>query len=210
MKAAFLCLVLAALPAFGEHQETPLAPITLYTTFQQEPPRVVVDAIQNELNSIFAPTGLRFTWQDLSGERGDAAPVELAIVTFKGRCDIAGLTPHASNPGPLGWTHVSNGVILPFAEVDCQRIRGFTQKQLLTMPAEDREKVYGRALGRVLAHELYHIFANTAAHSSSGVGKSKYTVQDLLSPKFQFEGRESLALKRNKAYDALEWAALGM
>ncbi|MFY9727215.1 MAG: hypothetical protein WAJ87_17085, partial [Bryobacteraceae bacterium] len=102
------------------------------------------------------------------------------------------------------------GVILPFAEVDCQRIRGFTQKQLLTMPAEDREKVYGRALGRVLAHELYHIFANTAAHSSSGVGKSKYTVQDLLSPKFQFEGRESLALKRNKAYDALEWAALGM
>ncbi|MFY9726855.1 MAG: hypothetical protein WAJ87_15260, partial [Bryobacteraceae bacterium] len=104
MKAAFLCLVLAALPAFGEHQETPLAPITLYTTFQQEPPRVVVDAIQNELNSIFAPTGLRFTWQDLSGERGDAAPVELAIVTFKGRCDIAGLTPHASNPGPLGWT----------------------------------------------------------------------------------------------------------
>jgi len=34
MKAPFLCLVLAALPASGEHQETSLAPIALYTNFQ--------------------------------------------------------------------------------------------------------------------------------------------------------------------------------
>ena len=77
------------------------------------------------------------------------------------------------------------------------------------MPAEDREEAYGRALGRVLAHELYHIFANTAAHSSSGAGKSKFTVQELLSPEFVFEGRESPALKSSKANGALEWAAFG-
>jgi hypothetical protein len=72
------------------------------------------------------------------------------------------------------------------------------------MPAEDRKEAYDRALGRVLAHKLYHIFANTAAHSPCGVGKSKYTVQELLCPEFVFEGRESL-----KARGALESAAFG-
>jgi hypothetical protein len=204
MKAVLLCLMLAALPAFGEHQENSLAPIALYTRFHQEPPPAVADALQDEVNSIMAPMGLRFTWRSVSAAYSSVVWIELAVITFKGRCDVAGLSPHSSNPGPLGWTHISNGVILPFAEVDCQGIRSFIQKDLLTMPAEDREEAYGRALGRVLAHELYHIFANTAAHNSSGVGKSKYTVQELLCPEFVFEGRESL-----KARGALESAAFG-
>jgi hypothetical protein len=209
MKALLLGLMLAALPAFGEHQETSLAPIALYTRFQQEPPPAVADALHDEVNSIMAPMGLRFAWRSLSAAYSSVVWVELAVITFKGRCDVAGLSPHSSNPGPLGWTHVSDGVILPFAQVDCEGIRGFLQKELLTMPAEGREEVYGRALGRVLAHELYHIFANTAAHGSCGVGKSRYTVQELLSPEFRFEARESLALKSSKAHGALEWTALG-
>jgi len=208
MKALLLCLMLAALPVFGEHQETSLAPIALYTRFQQEPPPSIADAFHDEVNSIMAPLGLRFTWRSVTAAYSRVAWVELAVITFRGRCDVAGLSPHNSNPGPLGWTHISNGVILPFAEVDCQGIRGFIQKELLTMPAEDREEAYGRALGRVLAHELYHIFANTAAHNSSGVGKSRYTVQELLCPEFRFEGRESPALRSSKAHAAPEWSAL--
>ena len=208
MKALFLCQVLAALPAFGGHQETPLAPITLYTQFQQEPPAAVFDALRDEVDSIMAPSGLRFTWRELSAARGDAVTVELAVITFKGRCDAAGLTPHGSDPGPLGWTHISDGVILPFAEIDCQRIRAFIQKQLLTVPAENREATYGRAVGRVLAHELYHIFANTTSHSSCGVGKSRYKVEELLSSEFQFEARQSLALKTSRVHVVLERAGL--
>jgi hypothetical protein len=209
MKALFLCLVLAVLPAFGEHQDASLAPIALYTQFQQEPPTAVADALQDEVNTIVAPIGLRVTWRALLTASGSEVSVELAVITFKGRCDVAGLTPHNSDPGPLGWTHISDGLILPFAGVDCQGIRGFIQKQLLTMPAENREEAYGRAIGRVLAHELYHIFANTTRHSARGLGKSKYTVQELLSPEFRFEARESLAPRSSKSHAALEWAAFG-
>ena len=208
MKALFLCLVLAALPAFGEHQETSLAPIALYIQFLQPPPPAVFKALQDEVSSIMAPTGLRFAWRSLPDARRSEGWVELAVITFRGSCDVAALNPHSSVPGPLGWTHISDGVILPFAEVDCQRIRGFFQKQLLAMPAKERVEAYGRALGRVLAHELYHIFANTTSHGSFGVGKSKYTVEELLSPKFQFGARESSSLKSSKAHTALEWAAL--
>ena len=206
MKALFLCLVLAALPAPGAHQEI-LAPIALYTQFQQPPPPAVFNALQDELGSIMAPTGLHFTWLALRAARGNEDLVELVVITFKGRCDTAGLNRHNSVPGPLGLTHISEGAILPFAEVDCEAIRDFIQNQLLTMATEGREEAYGRAVGRVLAHELYHILANTTKHGSCGVGKSKYTVQELLSPQFQFDARESLALKTSKVHAALEWAA---
>lgn len=117
------------------------------------------------------------------------------MVNFKGRCDIGGLAASLTRSTALGWTHVSDGVILPFSDVDCDRIRAFVQKGLLSLPRKDREATFGRAMGRVLAHELYHVFANTARHGSCGVGKASYSVEDLLSPQFRFEERESRALR---------------
>jgi hypothetical protein len=200
-----LCLTLGALPGFGENRQTPVAPVALYTHFEQQPPEGVVEALHEELESIMSPMGMTFEWRSLDGVRGNELSVELAVLTFKGRCDIAGLSPHiVSNPGALGWTHVSDGAILPFSDVDCDRIRTFIQKELLSVRAPDREESYGRALGRVVAHELYHIFTNTGTHGSCGVGKAAFTIQELLSDEFQFEERESLALRTSKAHSALE------
>jgi len=204
MRALFLCLALAALPAIGEQRGTSLAPIALYTQFQKEPPPAVLESLQDEVESIMAPMGLRFDWRPLASAGRNGVSVELAVITFKGRCDASGLTAHESKPGPLGWTHISDGIILPFADVDCTGMRDFIQRQLLAVRAEDREEAFGRALGRVLAHELYHIFANTTRHGTCGVGKSAYSVEELLSRDFQFEQRESLALKSSQAHIALE------
>jgi len=120
-----LCLTLGALPGFGETRQTPVAPIALYTQFQEDPPEAVTEALHDELDSVMAPMGLRFEWHSLTGARGNEVAVELAVLTFKGRCDVAGLMPRNGSPGALGWTHVSDGIILPFSDVDCDRIRGF-------------------------------------------------------------------------------------
>ena len=204
--AVLLCLMLGALPALGgEHGQAPVAaPISLYTQFQQQPPQAVADAMQDELETIMSPIGLRFDWRALSKSRANEVSVELAVITFKGHCDVANLSSERTNPGALGWTHVSDGVILPFSDVDCDRIRSFIQHDLLTVRPEIREETYGRAVARVLAHELYHIFANTAKHGACGVAKASYTVQELLSEDFQFEGKESDALRGSKAHTALE------
>src|SRR5579872_1279483 len=172
---------------FGETRQTTVAPITLYTQFQQQPPAAVMQALQEELASIMAPMGLTFDWRTISSVNGNSVSVELAVFTFKGRCDADGLLPQRTTPGALGWTHVSDGAILPFSDVDCDRIRSFIQRDLLTFPPRDREEIFGRAIARVVAHELYHIFANTSHHSSFGVSKAAYTVQELLSDEFQFE-----------------------
>jgi hypothetical protein len=209
MKSLFLGLVLAALPALGGQPGAPLAPIVLYTQFSQDPPVAVLDSLEAEVESIMAPIGLTFAWRSLDAASGHQISVELAVINFKGRCDTAGLVPHSFNPGALGWTHISDGNILPFADVDCEAVRGFIQKQLLMVRPEDRAQAFGRALGRVLAHELYHIFANTTRHGSDGVGREFYSVEDLLTGDFQFEARESMALKNSKAHAALASAAGG-
>ena len=49
------------------------------------------------------------------------------------------------------------------------------------------EQVYGRALGRVLAHELYHIFARTCHHGQEGVAKTALSGKALISERS--EGR---------------------
>jgi hypothetical protein len=147
--------------------------------------------------------GMTFDWRPLNGNRGEVS-IELAVVTFRGRCDAAELSPRYAAVGALGWTHVSNGTILPFAEVDCARIRTFLGRGLLAITPAERDDALGRAIARVMAHELYHILAGTSNHGAWGVGKSAYTVQDLLSYEFRFEEQESRALRTSKAHVALE------
>jgi len=202
MNRFLLCLALGVLPAFGEPLGGQVAPITLYTNFAQEAPQGVRDALRDELDQIMSPLGFQFTWRSLAGVRGNEISVELAVITFKGRCDVSGISGRGTQPGALGWTHVSDGNILPFSDVDCDRIRGFIQGALVTIPKEDREEVFGRAVARVLAHELYHIFANTQRHGSCGVAKEAYSVQDLMSGGFAFQEREGQALRAGKAHTA--------
>src|SRR5258707_30122 len=106
-----------------------VAPVTLFSRFEHDPPMAVEAALPAEIRTIMAPMGLRFQWRSLSDGPSEVA-VELAVLTFKGRCDAEGLVPFVFDPGPLGWTHVSDGAILPFSDMDCDRIRGFLQKDL--------------------------------------------------------------------------------
>jgi hypothetical protein len=207
VKQLALCLTLGAIPGFCGEGPAFLSPISLYTQFQQAPPKAMEAALHDELDSIMGPMGLHFDWRSLTASRpNNEVSVELAVINFKGRCDAAGLLPLRSHPGALGWTHVSDGNILPFSDVDCDRIRSFVQRDLLSVPSDEREETFGRAVARVLAHELYHIFANTAKHGSCGVGKAAYTVEELLAAEFVFEDRDSQALRTGKTHSALEIA----
>src|SRR5271165_5238260 len=155
MKHLIFGLALAAMPVLAGGPPGVLArgpaPIVLYTQFQHEPSPAVREALRDEVEAIMEPSGLGFEWRSLGANTGHEVSVELAVVSFKGACEASGLQTVHGNAGALGWTHVSDGVILPFADVDCDRIRGFVQRELSMFPSEDREPVYGRAVGRVLA-----------------------------------------------------------
>jgi hypothetical protein len=210
LKLVLFCLLAGVFPGWSETRGATFAPITIYTQFEQAPPEGVLEALQDEVETIMAPVGLRFGWRNLDKTGGHEVSAELAVVTFKGRCDTASLTTRSKFEGALGWTHVSDGQVLPFTVVSCDRVRGFVQAGLMTFQAEDREEKYGRALGRVLAHELYHIFANTTRHGTMGVAKESYSVQDLLVDDFQFQARESRMLQTSRPRPAVGGTAGSM
>ena len=185
-------LALAVLPALGTAAE--VTPVTVYTHFDRPPAERVAASIRQEVESIMSPLGFPLEWKSLDGVRGDDVSASLAVVTFRGDCDVSNLL-STGQTTPLGITHVSDGVVLPFTEIQCDRIRIFLRKPLLQIQASDRERAMGRAIARVLAHELFHIFCGTTHHGADGVAKPMFTERELLAERFQFEGSEFRLLR---------------
>ena len=200
MKRVPLCLLLAfPFCAFSELKEDKTPPaITVYTQFEHPYSAISIDTMREELGAIMSPLGLDFTWRDLNRSRGNEVSVELVVVTFKGTCEMDGGMTGRGETGALGWTHMSDGTILPFSDVDCDKIRRFISPEVRSLDRKDRDLAYGRAIGRVLAHELYHVFTNTTRHASWGVAKAFYTSKDLVSVQFEFQEKDTKALRSGK------------
>jgi hypothetical protein len=179
-------------------------PTVLYTIFKVDPPPAMMEYIRDELASIMSPMGFHIEWRSIpqGGDSPEAA--KLAVITFKGRCDTSGNLPVFRNGGSLGLTHIVDGAILPFSEVDCDAIRAFIQKELGRRYSDSRPKLFGRAVARVLAHELYHVLARTSKHRSCGLGKSTYTATELISDEFQFGKGDAIALQESKTIEDRE------
>lgn len=188
-----ICFALAALPAAGASPE--VTPVALFTHYQRPPAEPASQSIEREVESIMAPLGFPLAWRSLDAVRGNEVATSLAVVTFRGTCDAAYLPPVGRAVGALGITHVSDGVVIPFTDVDCDAIRVFLRRDLMGMEEAEREARFGRAVGRVLAHELFHVFAGTVHHGSGGVAKPIFTERELLSRQFRFEASEFRMLR---------------
>ena len=185
IRALIFLALWAALPPPDEVGST-----ALYTEFQHEASPAIVRAMRQEVDSLMAPDGLHFEWRSLP-VTDNHVWTELAVVRFKGRCEVLPFATNSNSDGRLGWTHISDGVVLPFADVDCDAIRAYIQDHLFLLPPESRETLYGRAIGRVLAHELLHVFAKTAHHSSEGVDRPSLSREELLADHPEFADREN-------------------
>ena len=73
----------------------------------------------------------------------------------------------------------SNGSVLPFGEVQRDRVRqsleGFSAEAMARHQSE-----FGVALGMVMAHELYHVLGHSAQHTRQGVTKESLSAREFL------------------------------
>jgi hypothetical protein len=138
-----------------------------------------LDVMRAEVQRLLAPAGLDIVWKT-PGERKAGEDYELvAVASFDGSCSAPEAAPAPSTVS-LADTAISDGRILPFFHVDCPRI-------LQLLGAQVESPLLGRALGRVIAHELYHIVARTAEHHDNGVAKAVFSIRDLKNPQFEFD-----------------------
>jgi hypothetical protein len=173
--------------------------VTLYANFQQQPALPLVEQMHAEVARILRPIGMKFKWRALDDPRASEPVDQLVIVTFKGQC-VAGPQGNGGsiNSRALGWAHVSSGRVLPFSNIDCDHIWRVIHREVIGS-VDGHNRKFGRALGRVLAHELYHILANTTTHAREGGAKARYTARDLLADDpFHFTEREFRMIREGK------------
>lgn len=195
MKHLFFCAALALLVGRGWAADP--SQVAIYTGFEHRPPTLVVDGIRHEVDSLMAPLNLPIEWRNLSTREFDKPAIQVAVVTFKGVCDVVDAAFPRGGTGPLAWTHISDGVVLPFAEVDCGRVHEVMDRSLAQIAPGRREAVFARALGRVVTHELYHVFTASRRHGHDDVAHPAYTPQELVEDHFEFGTEELAALRRS-------------
>jgi len=162
------------------------------------PDSVAADTIEKELQQLFSPADIQVAWK--TGRNNANEEYEhIVVASFAGNCSVAEL-PRPQKPQPnllaLGETSVQRGGILPFFTVNCDRIIQMIRPMLdpLSMPL--RQTMFGRAVARVAAHEIYHILAQTPDHDESGVAKASFSPGDLMVEGFRFRASSLHRLPR--------------
>jgi hypothetical protein len=131
-------------------------------------PRAVLSAMRDEAGRILEPAGVRIRWNGTGAESQYEGQARLVVVRLVG-AGSPGVALRGSD-GVLGVTHMSDGRILPFIDMDVQRVARAIQR-LAGFGRAIHPNDYGRALGRVLGHELYHVLSESVEHDSDGVSK---------------------------------------
>ena len=154
--------------------------IGVFIDFDSVPAPMAVTAMKREVGTIMKPTGFRVDWRKLKENRGTESFDGLVVVRFKGKCHVQ---PWPEDPAGekliLGSTLVSDGQPLPFTEINCEQVRK-TLTYCATDCDQERQWALGRALGRVVAHELYHALARTTAHAGKGLARATQSLRDLV------------------------------
>jgi hypothetical protein len=173
-------------------------PITVLLQFEGDYSDVSIAEMGRELNSIMKDAGVRFDFKQLKDVGSNESFSDLVVVKFRGKCQMEAMPPYLYDErGPLAFTHTSDGVVLPFSEVACDRVReSVTSAMWANDHNRDRADVLlGRALGRVVAHEMYHFVANTHKHGSKGVARTSLTGGQLIADRLELESRDAQKLR---------------
>src|ERR1051326_5393181 len=149
--------------------------LVVYLRGSATQPDAPIRYMKAEVEAIMHRAGYDVSWRTAS--QFIDAPF-LAIVDFSGSCAPGSASPFHEETR-LASTSVTDGRVLPFSRIDCAA--------LTRVLGPVGEALYGQAMARVLAHELYHVLAQTTHHGRAGIAKPCFRTTDLLAATFEFE-----------------------
>jgi len=171
------------LPVFVQAQTRTLA---VYAEDSDRLDAVATNALQVELQRVMAPAGIDIA---IRGVQRSGEEFQLLVVgSFDGNCSVDRQLPLTHtislHSAPLADTSISGGHVLPYFRVDCNRVIETLAPALRPLTVSLRNAALGRALARVMAHEIYHIVAQTVDHQESGIAKAALSMKDLTATQF--------------------------
>jgi hypothetical protein len=176
-------------PGLAEPDNPPHRRLVVYLKTAAGQPQPPADEMKREVDALMEGAGYTVSWRspgDFGQDEGDAAVI---VSEFQGICEVPRPGTILAPPEAgaiLGSTAVSDGAVLPFIGVDCVTLARLLAPALPGVAAR-RNFLYGRALGRVVAHELFHALTGTREHDDSGVAKHSFRASDILAEHFEFD-----------------------
>ncbi len=159
-----------------------LPQLTLLLSVDGHADHAALAEMKAELRDIMKDAGRSLDIRLRSEAKSDETFEDVVLVKLKGNCRIDRILPVGDEQGPLALTHSTDGAVLPFAEVECNRLAAAVAKALYGAERKQSGRLLGRAMGRVLAHELYHILGKTHEHNHDGsLAKESISAKRLIS-----------------------------
>jgi hypothetical protein len=174
------CLIGAiALPLVARVDKKPLSVLTIILDFKGAHSGASVSEMERESGLIMKSSGLQLDWR-LAGDQS-LHYNNLVVMTFRGTCGFGPPSRRYYEPGPYASTKITDGEVQPFGDVDCDRVAATAGDAM----AEDTDnfrgdQLVGRALGRVVAHELVHMLTRSNRHGTEGVAKAALSGRELI------------------------------
>jgi hypothetical protein len=178
---AFFCCLLTAASLHAGNSSPDLQPVTVLVEFTGVRSATSLNALKSELQTILSDSHLQIDLQLKSNWPDTPVSGDLVLFKMKGYCTMNAMPVGALSDerGPLAMTHSVNGELLPFGEVECDRVRTALQRTVGRSNPEAHQTEYGIALARVMAHEIYHMLEKSAAHTKEGLSKEALSSAEL-------------------------------
>jgi hypothetical protein len=172
--AALALLALAASPVRS-------SALTIVLEFQGPHSDRSIDAMKYELETLMKGSGLTLDWR-MRDQKREESSGNLVVVRFKGKCVLEPVPYLYDERGPLAFTYSTDGEVQPFSEVACDRVVAAARSAMSGGDFAHADLLLGRALGRVVAHELVHILSKSGSHGREGVARPALSGLRLIAP----------------------------
>jgi hypothetical protein len=188
----------AALPAASLPPSTG-ADVTVIVNFKGPYSEAAVKTMRRETEQILKSSGVSLEWRSRA-EAGDLSFNDLVVVSFKGSCQFNPAPLVVDELGPYAVTRITGGEVQPFGEVDCDHIVSSIRGAMNGEDLARADMLLGRALGRVVAHELVHMLTKSTHHGKEGVEKSSLTARQLIAESLPLSAMDVNRLLERRAH----------
>ncbi len=186
-----LLLLLCPLFLFAENKD-----VTIVMQFAEGFSPQALQEMQLEAERIVKKAGVNLAFKHRH-EAAQEAFNDLIFFKMSGRCEMDSFPVILDERGPLAFTFTTDGQILPFGEVKCDRLRDSIKTAMSGSDYSQGNQLLGRAMGRVLAHELYHMLAQSKGHAKNGVARESLSARQLISDKLDFSKHDCAFIQMN-------------
>ncbi len=166
------------------------AQIALLTEFDLPPAEETAIGMHRELTQMFDSAGLELHMHEDGPYIYLASTRHVLSVHFVGRCQPPRATAARGEAAVLARLAKVDGRLLPLVTVDCAAVAQYIRPAMTGAELRQAGAVVGRALARVVAHEIYHWMTQRTAHGHSKLFSERISVSTLLDGGILFDPDE--------------------